>query len=161
MALGFGSYFSLKNTENIPTRNRTTILSIALICFTIYFAVTHLPKNFAVYDQKMKEIASLESDALQVFKVNSNDPKIVTEKIDLGLDDWNKCLIIMDTIQKLNLPPEFANDRLNKIRQYFHLRIEIYHLIKDGIEKNKVDQILINAKNKSLDSLVQNLQGKK
>jgi rhomboid protease GluP len=78
-------------------------LALLISSFTVYKA---LPNDIGKYDEKMKEFASMESMALEVYNLPEGTPndKILSEIKDRGLYYWNENIKLIDSFEDLDLP---------------------------------------------------------
>jgi rhomboid protease GluP len=159
ICLGYGAYFSLKFIDNKKLQITTVSISIAIVITTIYLVLGQKPRYFEAYDNKMKEFAQFESEALQLYIKPGNDTKIALSQIIIGLNNWQKCIAIFDSIDNLDLPLELRI-RTDKLREYVNLRIETYNMLQEGILKDSINEQLLIAKYNKIDSLLKKMQNR-
>jgi len=157
MLIGFGSYFSLKWDNNLRIKLITVSLSSVVVLLAIFTALMQTPKVFAEYDKKMNEFAQLEIQALELYKLKTENKQKISTQLNNGLATWNQCIVLLDSVDKLNIPIELKV-RVNKLREYVNLRIEAYHIINEGLLNDSLDEKLLNEKNNKIDSLIRVLQ---
>jgi rhomboid protease GluP len=110
-----------------------SLIIIALLGFSsrVYKSI---PNDIARYDERMKSFFSMESQALEVFKMPAGTPKeeLLTEIKDRSLYYWAEDKKLVTELDKLDLPPEI-HSRNSKLIRYCDLRIASYGLIYKAI----------------------------
>lgn len=133
-ALGYIYYPSLKNPLQAKWTYGTMLvvfISFITSCFVIY---RQIPDDIVKYDSLLKKISKLEEDALSVFGSPGNTPKaVLLEKIEVGKNDWNKNISILNEIDSLDVPAELIIRNYN-LRKYCKLRIKSYDFIEKAID---------------------------
>ncbi|MDD2797887.1 MAG: rhomboid family intramembrane serine protease [Bacteroidales bacterium] len=159
IALGYGAYYSLKMVTNMKFKVLTLTISSLLIFAGLSFAFQKFPKDFAKYEVYMNEFIRLENEALEVYRSQNQDSLTIVKNLDKGLDRWSKCNVLLDSIQKLDLPLE-VRVRNTKLRTYIGMRIDSYQFYKDGHTDPyyPIDENTLNKKNMSIDSLIQTMK---
>jgi rhomboid protease GluP len=137
LVIGYAYYFSLKDALSLKLKYLTiALLSIAV--FATSFTVYHnIPNDYGRYDAYMKDFSINETTALSVYKMthNSSNDGIITAFKEKGIDNWNKNLKVIDSIDKLDLPVGFRV-RGDKLRRYCLLRIKSYNYIIEDVSTN-------------------------
>ena len=161
LAIGYIYYPSLKK----PLLHGLSYLTIGIV--SVLFLITsitiykQIPDDMVRYNAKIKEFSSLEEDALQIFKLpkNTTQPKLITY-VDNGITDWNKNLVLLKEIEKLDLPTDFLvrNDALKK---YCKLRIKSYGFIRQAVvENNNSYTDSIKYYNQQIEALLTDMKNK-
>lgn len=167
LIIGYSLIPSLRQKEDdlIKFYSITGLLVVMLIFSISIFKI--LPANYNSYEEippsirekyekKIKEFVAMESMALEVFKLteSSTDEMILKEIKDRGLYYWNENLIVIKSMDELNLP-ETLNKRNRKLKAYCELRIESYNLLYKAIEEktNKYENELL-AINKQIEAII-------
>lgn len=136
----------------------TAILTLVIVTSTliIYFQI---PNDFGKYDTKIKAFAANESKAIELFSLPENtDDNLILFNIKQGINYWNKNKVIINELEKLNLPIEL-DVRNKKLLQYCDLRIESYNIIYKAVEeKNTVYQEQIYDYNKQINEIIEDLR---
>jgi rhomboid protease GluP len=137
LVIGYAYYFSLKDAPSLKLKYLTiALLSIAVLAtsFTVYH---NIPNDYGRYDAYMKDFSINEVTALSVFKMthNSSNDGVITAFKEKGIDNWNKNLKVIDSIDKLDLPVGFRV-RGDKLRRYCRLRIKSYNYIIEDVSTN-------------------------
>ena len=160
LVIGYAYYFSLRDAASLKLKY-VTIALLFVVVFSTSFVVYHkMPNEFAKYDAYMKEFSTNEQAALSVFKMPSNasNNAILTALKDNGVNNWNKNLKVIDSIDKLDLPVGFRV-RNDKLRQYCKLRITSYNYIAEDIATNsKQHRNAIDSCNTQLQAIVDSLK---
>ena len=159
LAFGYCFYPSLKQPSQPKLKYVTiALLLVATLC-TSFVIYQNIPKDTIKYEAYMKDFAANETAALSVFslpKTSSND--VIAESLrNDGLINWNKNLLVLDSIDKLNLPIQYTQ-RVYTLRKYCKYRIKSYNYILADVDGNtniyKDSIILYNQKiERIIDSL--------
>ncbi len=137
LVIGYAFIPSLKNPNETKLKLSTiAVLSIAILGFSSFIYKT-LPNDIGTYDEKMKDFAFMESKALEVYKLPGGAPKdtFLFYIKDRGIYYWNKNIILLDSINKFNIPDEM-HKRNNKIRMYCELRLKSFELLYKAVNEN-------------------------
>ncbi len=161
LIIGYAFIPSLKKPE-INSLKFTTIALLTVLILVSSFAVyKNIPNDIGTYDTKMKGFFSMESMALQVFKLPKDAPK---DKLIYGLKDegiyyWNENIKLIDEVEKLELP-DVIHERNKKLKQYCQLRINSYELICKGIEKDTDEyKDQIEDYNQQIEKIINEISG--
>jgi rhomboid protease GluP len=159
--IGYAFIPSLKQFENKAIKFSTIgALTLALLIssFTVYKA---LPNDIGKYDEKMKEFASMELMALEVYNLPEGTPndKILSEIKDRGIYYWNENIKLIDSFDDLDLPLPFRT-RNDKLKEYCELRIKSYELFYKAIDEDTDKyQNEIEEYDKKIESIILELTG--
>jgi rhomboid protease GluP len=162
LAFGYSFYPSLKQPSQPKLKYQTISLLLIITLFTSFIIYRNIPKDTIKYEAYMKDFTANETAALSVFslpKTSSNDALAASLKND-GLVNWNKNLLVLDSIDKLDLPIEYTQ-RGYTLRKYCKYRIKSYDYILADVDGNtninKDSIVLYNQKIKAIiDSLKAN-----
>ena len=137
LIIGYSFYPSLKRPSVLKLEYVTIALLAIVVLSSSFIVYNKIPNDFAKYDADMKDFAGNEAIALSVFKLGEGASKddIITALREKGIVNWNKNLLIVNDMDKLDLPSEFAV-RDYKLKQYCNLRIRSYGYITTDIEEN-------------------------
>jgi rhomboid protease GluP len=127
-------YFQLRYPSKFGTARFTglvAIISIGLLS-TAYFSI---PNSIGEYQQKMKEYATLEEEALSVFNHASSDEQHIQDVRIKGINNWLKANVILEDIDEIDLSPELK-ERHERIKRYNQLRLQYYELYEKAYSKN-------------------------
>ncbi|HEY6914011.1 MAG TPA: hypothetical protein VI413_04985, partial [Paludibacter sp.] len=122
-------------------------------------------KNYEIerYGEKMKEFASTESMALEVFNMSDQTPKeeLLKEIKNRGIYYRKDNILLIKQVETFNLPP-FLHNRNKLLLQYCNLRIKSYELIYKKVE-SETDELLpqIQECNKDIEKIIAQLSDKK
>lgn len=161
LVIGYVFMPSLKK----PEKNGLKFGTIGLLAFVIltssFIIYRKIPNDIGTYDAKMKEFASMESKALEVYKLPPNTPndKVLNEIKNRGLYYWNENLKLVNSFEKLDLPAEIET-RNQLLKEYIELRIKSYELLSKAISENtnQYDQQL-EAYNKQIEAKINEIGG--
>ncbi|MCG9879407.1 MAG: rhomboid family intramembrane serine protease [Bacteroidia bacterium] len=162
LIIGYAFIPSLKQFENKAIKFSTIgALTIALLIssFTVYHS---LPNDIGKYDEKMEDFASMESMALEVYKLPEQTPneKILVEIKDRGLYYWNENLKLIEGFKELDLPLPIR-EKNAKLKEYCELRIKSYELIYKAInEDTDKYENEINEYNQKIETIISELADK-
>jgi hypothetical protein len=142
---------------------KSLTLSALLTFMSIFIVSMTLDKKYSRYNNCMANFAKIEEDALSIYRTNTNDTTFIEELVEKGLVDWDKCNLILDTIEKADLPSHIEEQN-NQLKKYISLRKETYNLIKEslkkgGLEKDSVDKKLIEEKSKEIEDIINKMKG--
>lgn len=135
--IGYAFYPSLKKDASSKLKFVTIGALTMLVGLTSVFVYAQIPNDIGKYDARMKQFISMESMALEVFKMPENSPreKLLDEIKNRGLYYWNENIKLVSELDKMNLP-EPIHRRNEKLIQYCKLRIKSYELLYKAVEEN-------------------------
>ena len=160
MIIGYSFYPGLKKREDKKLNyGLPALLIIALLAFS-FREYRKIPNDIAKYDEQMKSFASMESQALEIFKMPASTPKekLLSEIKDRSLYYWTEDKKLITELDKLDLP-DAIHVRNKKLIKYCDLRFASYALIYKAIAENTNsygDQI--KNYTDSIESLIKNLK---
>jgi rhomboid protease GluP len=162
LVIGYVYYPGLKNPERTDMKfGSIAALSVVslLLCF---FTCRSTPNIMGQYETKMKRFAAMESMALEVYSMpkNTSRDSLLLEIKDRGLYYWNENIILLNDVDKMDLPNEL-HDRDKLLLRYCNLRIKSYNLIYKAISENSdkyKDSITIY--NGQIKGIIDGLSGK-
>lgn len=160
LVIGYAYYFSLKDAASLKLKYVTIGLISIAVLVTSFKVYHNIPNDYGKYDAYMKDFSNNEATALSVFKMvkNSSNDDIIAALKTKGIDNWNKNLKVIDSIDKLDLPVEFRV-RDNKLRQYCRLRIKSYnYAIEDITANSKQNTSAIDSCNVQLQAIIDSLK---
>jgi rhomboid protease GluP len=135
--IGYSFYPSLKNNASSKIKYVTIGVLTLLVGLMSVIVYVQIPNNIGKYDARMKQFISMESMALEVFKMPENSPKekLLDEIKNRGLYYWNENIKLVSELDKMKLP-EPIHRRNEKLIQYCKLRIKSYELLYKTVEEN-------------------------
>jgi rhomboid protease GluP len=160
LIIGYAYYFSLKDGLSLKLKYLTIALLFIAVLATSLTVYHKIPNDYGKYDVYMKDFSVNEVTALSVFKMaqNSSNNDIVAALKEKGIDNWNKNLKVIDSIDKLDLPVAFRV-RDDKLRQYCQLRIKSYNYILEDVAANsRQHRSAIDSCNVQLQAIVDSLK---
>jgi rhomboid protease GluP len=156
--LGYGIYFSLKESDDLELEIKTVGLSAFILIGLCTIIYSFIPNTLEIYDTRIKDFAKLEADALEYYPFPEYaDSAFRIHALEQGIDNWQKCIKIFDAIDKMDLPPVIV-DRDYKLREYINLRLETYRMIKEGVLRDSLDNVQLQIKNNKIDIIIQELK---
>jgi len=184
LLIGYGFYPSLRPKKDEDEYQEYDLKKISIgvipviILFCCYLVYLSVPadtekkfltekdmKNYEIdrYKEKMREFASTESMALEVFNMPDQTPKedLLNEIKNRGIYYWNDNIQLIKQVETLNLPP-FLHKRNKLLLEYCNLRIKSYELIYKKVEDG-TDLLLpqIQEYNKKIEKVVAQLSDEK
>ncbi len=137
LIIGYIFYPSLKETNSKKYQNiGIGFISIVIIIVTIVICTT-TSNDVVTYEEKMKDFATMESKALEIYNLPENTPN--EKALDLinnqGIKTWENCIKLIADLQSLDLPLTLQN-RNELLKHYCKLRIESYGLLNKAISEN-------------------------
>ena len=147
LVVGYCYCPGLKETNTNKYKNMALgFISFAVIIFA--FLILRYSKNdIGRYEAKMKEFASMETSALEVFTLPQNTPndKILNMISNQGIKTWENCIVMIDELKQLDLPAEIQ-ERNEVLKYYCSVRISSYKLLYKAVSENS------DAYNSQIDS---------
>ncbi|MCD6019829.1 MAG: peptidase [Bacteroidetes bacterium] len=135
--IGYAFIPSLKKPEEKKLKYSTiSVLSIIVVIST-FVIYSKIPNDIGKYDTKMKEFASMESMALEVYNMPQGTPneKLLHELKNRGIYYWNESIKLLDSFKEMELPLEIRT-RNRLLKEYCELRIKNYELLYKAISEN-------------------------
>jgi len=107
---------------------------VLISSFAVY---KRIPNDIGKYDVKMKEFVSMESMAMEVYKLpqNTSNENLLYGLKERGIYYWEENLKLLESFKDLDLPIEIRI-RNRIIKEYCELRIKSYQLIYKAISEN-------------------------
>ncbi|MBL7969567.1 MAG: rhomboid family intramembrane serine protease [Prolixibacteraceae bacterium] len=119
------------------------------------------PYEVSRYDERMKEFAQTEMEALEIYNLPEGTPnsRLLYEIEYRGIYYWNENLKLVEEVDRLYLP-EVIHQRNEKLRQYCKLRLEhctvLFHAVKENTNNYQTQLELLNKK---IEALINELKG--
>lgn len=160
--VGYIYTFSLKQPEELLLKFASIGLLIALLVTTSIMVYREIPNDLPLYESRMRQFTSNESMALEVFRLPKDTPKdqMMYEIKDRGIYYWNENLIILEEVQKMDLPDE-VEKRIVKLREYCHLRIrsnEFFYAMFEKGENPEQHQAEIKEYGEQIEDILSDLR---
>ncbi len=135
--IGYCFYPSLKKPDASNLKYSTVALLSIFIITASCIVCSKMPNDIGKYDQEMKKFASMESKALECYKMPqyTSTQQILSEIKDSGLYYWNENIKLLNELDKLNLPQKIHTQN-DKLIEYCNLRINSYRLLYISIKDN-------------------------
>jgi rhomboid protease GluP len=155
IVIGYAFVPSIKKPQSAQLRTATIAL---LTVFTLGFSFTvysKLPNDIAKYMAGMERFGALESQALEVFSLPDNTSESeISNKLNAGIDNWQKSLQLLDSLQKLDLSKDIK-ERNTHMHTYCELRLKSFNLLRSSLGENgeQYESEIINTNNQ-IDSLL-------
>lgn len=137
LIIGYAYVPSLKQFENKSLKFGTIIGLTIIVVASFLIVYNTLPNDIKKYEEKMKEFATMEKLALEVYQMSPNTPneKILAEIKNRGLYYWNENIKLLESIDDLDLPSQIKLKN-SKLIDYCRLRISSYELIYRAVEED-------------------------
>ncbi len=161
LVIGYIFYPSLKQTDSKKHQNIAIGFILLAIILSTIFICTNTSNDVVAYEEKIKDFATMETKALEIYNLPDNTPK---EKVlDLinnqGIKTWESCINLIIDLQKLDLPATLQ-DRNKLLKYYCKLRIESYKLVSKAIsEDTDKYKLQIDSCNIKIEQTIKNLSG--
>jgi rhomboid protease GluP len=136
IALGYSFCPGVKDAENKKLNyGLPFLLIIALFVFSSW-EIKRIPNDIVTYDNKMKSFSSMESQALEVYRMPENTPKekLLSEIKERSLYYWNEDKELVTSLDKLDLPDEI-HERNKELIVYCDLRIRFTEFLYKSVEE--------------------------
>jgi len=137
LIFGYALIPSLKKPQLENLKYRTIGIFTVLVLCSSFITYNNISNDIGVFQTKMKEFASNESIALEVYKKIEYLPseKALMFIKEQGIYYWNKELKLLEGLKKLDLPEKIVKQ--NKLlKEYCELRIKSYELMYKAISEN-------------------------
>ncbi|MDP9041369.1 MAG: rhomboid family intramembrane serine protease [Bacteroidota bacterium] len=158
--IGYSFYPGLTLTQDRKLNfGLPALLILALFSFASW-EYRKTSNDVVQYEQKMKSFASMELQALEVYKLPATTPKeqILSQIKDRSLYYWEEDKKLVTELDKLDLPAEL-HKRNKKLIKYCELRITssnlIYQSVDEGTDAYNDD---IKEYNDSITSLIKSMK---
>lgn len=161
LIIGYAFVPGLKNPGETKLKFGTASLSVTLLLI-ISFIVYHLiPNDFGTYETKMKDFASMEATALEVYSLPPDTPKdkLLYAINDRGILYWKKNIELLESLRDLELTSQIrANNKI--LKEYCELRLKCYELLYKAIsEDTEKYAIQIDSYNTRIQLKIEELGG--
>ena len=137
LIIGFLYYPAIKKPGVPQIKYGTIAMLIVLVCSTSFVIYEKIPNNFGKYEESMKHFSSMESMALEFYKLPEEMPKeeLLYEIKNRGIYYWKENIKLLRETDKLNLPSQL-HERNRKLIHYCELRIKSYKFIYKFVNEN-------------------------
>lgn len=137
LLIGYAYVPGLRNPERLRLQIATTGILTAVVLTASFVIYSNLPNDIARYDEDMKKFATMESMALELYRMPATTPQeqVLDEIKNRGIYYWNENLRLLDSFKDYDLPPQITA-RNAKLKEYCELRIKTYELICKAIEED-------------------------
>lgn len=135
--VGYAFIPSLKQFENQTIKFSTIGVLLVVLVMSSFSVYRVLPNDLLHYEKEMERFVSMESMALEVYRLPEGTPSedILFEIKERGLYYWEENLKLIDSFKDLDLPLP-VRARNSRIRDYCKLRIKSYELIYQAIAED-------------------------
>lgn len=161
--IGYAFLLSLRKSGDERFENRMIGLVTALVLAFTIIVYQNTNNDLGIYDRKMEEFASMESKALEVYKLPTDTPddKFLSSIKDNGIPYWEKNLQLIESFKKLKLPPQIIVQN-QRLKEYCELRLKSYNLLYKAISEH-TDQYndQIENYNKEISAKIEQISGGK
>lgn len=144
IVIGYAYYYSLKHFEWKGIKYAVISITAFFLLILSIVMLKNMPnpvqeqENIVTsYNEKMQHFANMETEALSALQWSDNTPKekLLYEVKERGIYYWNKCLVVLSEIDRLDISYE-AQKRNEKIKNYCELRKQQYELIYKQIDED-------------------------
>lgn len=156
LIIGYAFVPSLRQYENKTIKLSTIGALIVLLLIPSFSVYKTLPNDIGKYQKEMEYFISMESMALEVYRLSEETPneEILKELKNRGLYYWNENLKLIESFKNLDLPLPIRI-RNNKLKEYCELRIKlIYKAIDEDTDKYENE---INEYNQRIEAIITEL----
>jgi rhomboid protease GluP len=160
LAIGYAFIPSLRKPGERKLEYSTIGILAVLVFISSFAAYQKIPNDIGVYDTKMKEFASMESSALEIYNLPEGTPtdKLLYALKDEGIYYWRKSINLIDSFKNLDLPAQIKK-RNEILKEYCELRIKCYELQYRSISENTYEyQERITELNKQIEKKIDELK---
>lgn len=161
LVIGYAFIPSLRKPDEDKLKFGTISLLFTLLLIFSFVVYRVLPNDIGTYEAKMKEFASMEETALEVYSLPTDTPndKLLYAIKDKGIVYWKKSIDLLDSFKEMDLPPQVrTNNKL--LREYCVLRLECYELLYKAIsEDTDRYQMQIDSYNNRIQLIINELGG--
>ena len=143
IVIGYSYSYSIKHFEWKSIKYATIAFATFFIVVICVVILKNAPnpiheQRLAIssYQEKMQHFADMETEALSALKWPDDTPKekLLYEVKERGIYYWNKCLVVVSEIDKLDIPYE-ARKKNEKVKNYCELRKQQYELIYKQVDE--------------------------
>jgi len=152
-----GLFYSIWNALGIGLVS--AVLLVLPVIGYFYFSEEYWESD--QYDSGIDAYTKNETEALKLYEFTNNTPTLdIVEFIDnVGIPNWEKNLIILEDINRIENIPELYQDQVNLLLEITELRLKSFVLIKKAYmgQTNQYDAELENLDEK-LVSIIEELE---
>jgi rhomboid protease GluP len=136
IALGYSFCPGVKDAKNKKLNYGLPFLLIIVLFVFSSWEIKRIPNDIVTYDNKMKSFSSMESQALEVYRMPENTPKekLLSEIKERSLYYWNEDKELVTSLDKLDLPDEI-HERNKELIVYCDLRIRFTEFLYKSVEE--------------------------
>lgn len=157
--IGYAFVPSLKSYYNSKLKAVTIGAMLLALSISVFAICKTIPNDIARYEKEMNRFVTMESAALEVYKLPQGTPKdsLLIEIKERGLYFWNENMQLLKSFDNAGLP-EVIKARNKKLKEYCELRIKSYETIYKAIEQDTDQyQSEIQEYDKKIESLISDL----
>ncbi len=158
--IGYSFYPGLTNEQDKQMKYGLPAGLILVLALFTFWQYGKIRNDLLIYQQKMRSFASMESQALEVYKLIDNSARetVLHELKDRSLYYWEEDKNLITDLDKLDLPAAF-HTRNKTLLVYCDLRLESFELMYMAVQDSthQYDD-RIKSYNIRIDSLVKTLK---
>lgn len=134
--VGFAFIPSLKKGNLFMVKGMTIVILAVMLLVASGMVYRKLPKNMGHYHEEMKRVVSMESLAMEVYRLPKSTSK---EKMLYALEDrgayyWEESIKIIDDLNTIELPPAIR-ERNALLRKYCEVRLKSFRLLYKTLDE--------------------------
>ncbi len=137
LVLGYALIPGLKKPGNTKLKFGTIGALSAVVLIAAFLVYRAIPNDLGTYDARIKEFTAMETAALGIYNLppDTSVEQILYEIRHTGIENWNKSIQLIASLEELDLPSEIHNkNRL--LTEYCELRIKSYELLYKALQEN-------------------------
>lgn len=164
IVIGYSFIPGLKQSEDLKLKYmKIAGMTVVILLASAFVYNSIAPYEIDKYESRMKEFASKESMALEMYRMPEGTPKenILREINTRSIYYWNENLNVIKGMDLLNIPDEL-HKRNKRLTAYCELRIKSCELISRTVDE-ETDKYNgeIEDVNKQIEAIIAELTGKK
>jgi rhomboid protease GluP len=134
--IGYSFVPSLKSYYDSKLKAVTIGVMLLVLSISVFAICKSIPNDIARYEKEMNRFVTMESAALEVYKLPQGTPKdsLLIEIKERGLYYWNENLSLLKSFDNAELP-EALKRRNEKLKEYCKVRIKSYETIYKSVEE--------------------------
>lgn len=146
-----------RNEKRIAIITTVSLIIVTLILTSFIFANTNNDLN--IYQQNIDAFVEKEEEALSIYEIEetNNNKHFLNEIKTTGIENWEKCIGILEQNAQLELPVHLKTQN-SRLKRYCNLRIELYNAIyKKYAEDTYAYDSEIEELNKQIEELIEDM----
>jgi rhomboid protease GluP len=163
IVIGYSFVPGLKNSDDLRLKySMIAVLIVIILIGSALVCKNIAPYEIEKYESRMKEFASKELMALEMYSMPDDTPKedILREINSRSIYYWNESLAVIKEMDLLKIP-DVLHERNMRLTEYCELRIKSCELISRAVDE-ETDKYKgqIEAVDKQIEAIINELSGK-